>query len=51
MNDFAYIAIFFAFFAVAGLFVKACDMIIGPDEAEGSVDRTELGTEPETLAA
>jgi hypothetical protein len=51
MNDFAYIAIFLAFFAVAGLFVKACDMIIGPDEAEGSIDRNELGSGPEKLAA
>ncbi len=51
MNDFAYIVIFLAFFAVAGLFVKACDMIIGPDEAEGSGVRDELGSEPEPLAA
>ena len=32
MNDFAYVAIIIAFFALAALFVKACDRIIGPDE-------------------
>lgn len=32
MNDFAYVAIIVAFFALAGLFVKACDRIIGSDE-------------------
>lgn len=32
MNDFAYVAIIFAFFALAALFVKACDRIIGPEE-------------------
>jgi hypothetical protein len=32
MNDFAYVAIIIAFFMLAGLFVKACDRIIGPDE-------------------
>lgn len=33
MNDFAYVAIIIAFFALAALFVKACDLIIGLDEA------------------
>lgn len=32
MNDFAYVAIIIAFFALAALFVRACDRIIGPDE-------------------
>ena len=32
MNDFAYVAIIIAFFALAALFVKACDRIIGSDE-------------------
>jgi hypothetical protein len=32
MNDFAFVAIIFAFFAVAALFVRACDRIIGADE-------------------
>jgi len=31
-NDVAYVAILIAFFAVAALFVIACDKIIGPDE-------------------
>ena len=32
MNDFAFVAIMLAFFAVAALFVAACDHIIGTDE-------------------
>jgi hypothetical protein len=32
MNDFAFVAIILAFFAVAALFVVACDRIIGDDE-------------------
>jgi|HubBroStandDraft_4_1064222.scaffolds.fasta_scaffold288601_2 hypothetical protein len=32
MNDFAFLAIILAFFALLALFVTACDRIIGPDE-------------------
>ncbi len=32
MNDISYVAIIVAFFALAALFVKGCDRIIGPDE-------------------
>lgn len=32
MNDFVFLAITVAFFALALLFVKACDRIIGADE-------------------
>jgi hypothetical protein len=32
MNDFAFVAIMLAFFAIATLFVAACDRIIGRDE-------------------
>jgi hypothetical protein len=32
MNDFAFVAIILIFFAVAALFVVACDRIIGTDE-------------------
>jgi hypothetical protein len=48
VNDFAFVAIIVAFFAVAALFVVACDRIIGTDEeafagaaraeAEGTID-------------
>jgi hypothetical protein len=31
-NDLTYVAILIAFFALAALFVIACDKIIGPDE-------------------
>jgi hypothetical protein len=31
-NDFTYLAILFALFAVSVLFVKACDKLIGPDD-------------------
>ena len=37
MNDFALVAIILAFFALAVLFVRACDRIIGPEE-EGAVN-------------
>ncbi len=33
MADVIYLAVVAAFFALAALFVKACDAIIGPDEA------------------
>jgi len=33
MQDLVYVASLFVFFAVAALFVIACDKIIGPDEA------------------
>jgi hypothetical protein len=32
-NDFTYVAIMFALFGLAVLFVAFCDKIIGPDEA------------------
>jgi hypothetical protein len=36
MNDFLFLAIIIVFFALAALFVKACDRIIGPDEEVAS---------------
>ena len=51
MNDFAYVAIFLAFFVVAGLFVKACDLIIGPDEADLFVAAPTEAAEAEQAAA
>jgi len=35
MNDFAFVAILVAFFALAALFVRACAWLIGPDEEAG----------------
>jgi len=32
MADLIYVAVIVVFFALAGLFVAACDHIIGPDE-------------------
>jgi hypothetical protein len=32
MADLIYVSALFAFFAIAGLFVVACDKIIGPDD-------------------
>ena len=34
MADVAFVAVLLAFFAVATLFVRGCDRIIGSDEAE-----------------
>jgi len=45
MADVAFVALLLAFFAVATLFVRGCDRIIGSDEAElagadaGAADR------------
>jgi hypothetical protein len=32
MADLIYVAVLFAFFGIAALFVVACDKIIGPDD-------------------
>jgi hypothetical protein len=32
MQDLIYVALILAFFVIAALFVKGCDLIIGPDE-------------------
>jgi hypothetical protein len=48
MADVVYLLIFVAFFMLATGYVKACEAIIGPDQA-ASADVPE--TEPEPLAA
>ena len=52
-NDFTYVVIIIAFFAVAALFVVACDKIIGSDEEalETGVEGPATDPEPEELAA
>jgi hypothetical protein len=54
-NDVVYVAIMIAFFALAALFVIACDKIIGSDEEALALGETEVApaptTEPESLAA
>ena len=49
MADVIYLLVVVAFFALAALFVKACEAIIGPDElaAPARVDETDS----ESLAA
>jgi len=49
MADLVYLLIMVSFFAVAALFVRACEAIIGPDEfaVRAGVDESE----PEPLAA
>jgi hypothetical protein len=49
MNDFAFVAIILAFFAVAALFVVACDRIIGEDE-EAFAGAPSVETEQEPMA-
>jgi len=44
MSDIVYVAIIIAFFALAALFVKACDRIIGSDE-ESEATRTSTPSE------
>lgn len=48
MQDLIYVAVMIAFFAVAALFVVACDKIIGSDEAALTEGQPASG-EPEPL--
>ncbi|HZQ76331.1 MAG TPA: hypothetical protein VFE55_03305 [Acidimicrobiia bacterium] len=49
MADVIYLFLIAAFFGLAALFVKACEALIGPDEAAAPEDVD--ATEPEPLAA
>jgi hypothetical protein len=49
MADLVYLLITVGFFALAAVFVKACEAIMGPDELAVPAGRDE--TEPEPLAA
>ena len=49
MADVVYLLVFISFFALAGLFVRACEAIIGPDEQAVPEHRRE--PQPESLAA
>ena len=49
MQDAIYILIMLAFFALAGVFVRACERIIGSDDAYESPD-TEPAPEREAAA-
>jgi hypothetical protein len=52
MNDFAFVAIVLVFFALAALFVVACDRIIGTDEdAFAGSPAVDEEAEPESVAA
>jgi hypothetical protein len=54
MADLIYVSVLIAFFAVAGLFVVACDKIIGPDEEalrEGLTGTPEPQAETKRAAA
>jgi len=52
VTDVLFLAILVAFFAVAVLFVHACERIIGPDlEGEVPEATSSEGPEPETVAA
>jgi hypothetical protein len=54
-NDVVFVAIMIAFFALAALFVVACDKLIGPDDEALALGDEELAPapppEPERLAA
>ena len=52
-NDVTFVVIMIAFFALAALFVIACDKIIGSDEEALAVGEEEFAPapEPESLAA
>jgi hypothetical protein len=48
MADVLFVAILFAFFALAVVFVKACELIIGPDVES---ERADTVSESEQVAA
>jgi hypothetical protein len=50
-NDVTFVAIMIAFFALAALFVIACDKLIGSDEEALAAGGDELDAEPEKVAA
>jgi hypothetical protein len=50
-NDVAYVAIMIAFFALAALFVVACDKIIGSDEEALAAGGEELEPAPDQKVA
>jgi hypothetical protein len=49
VEDVVYLLLIAAFFALAAVFVKACEAIIGPDELAAPVDVDQ--SDPESLAA
>jgi hypothetical protein len=49
MADIVYLLVFISFFAVAAVFVRACEAIIGPDEQAVPERRSE--PQPESMAA
>jgi hypothetical protein len=49
MADVVYLLLVAAFFALAALFVKACEILIGPDELAATAADTR--PEPESMAA
>jgi hypothetical protein len=50
-NDVTFVVIMVAFFALAALFVIACDKIIGSDEEALAAGEDAIAPEPERLAA
>jgi hypothetical protein len=50
-NDITFVLIMAAFFALAALFVIACDKIIGSDEEALAASEDDVAPEPERLAA
>jgi hypothetical protein len=52
VSDLLFVVIIVMFFVLAGLFVRACDRIIGADEqAPAATTTTPTPTEPEQVAA
>ncbi len=51
MQDVIFIAILMAFFALAVVFVKACELIIGPDVEAARSDAGAAGSGDEKVAA
>lgn len=50
MSDVVFVAVLLAFFALATLFVRGCDRVIGPDETELTGTDATLSGEEKTAA-
>jgi hypothetical protein len=51
MGDVLFVAILVAFFALAVVFVRACDRIVGPDTGSLDVADTEATSDADEVAA
>jgi hypothetical protein len=51
VSDFGFVAIVVVFFVLAGLFVRACDRIVGPEEQQATGASAPVETARDKVAA